>query len=253
MPLNCGALAPTIIESELFGHRKGAFSGATEARPGFVRAAEGGTLFLDEVAELPEPSQVKLLRVLQEKEVVPVGETDAVKVDVRVVAATHQDLPARVARGLFRQDLFARLAGFAVDLPPLRSRREDIGLLVAALLPRIAGDGASTIKLERATGRMLFNYTWPLNIRELEQALAAAVALADGAEIGPEHLPPAVRGEESQREPLSEGDVDLRTQLVKLLETHRGNVSAIARDLGKARVQVRRWCKRFGLNVDDYR
>ncbi len=253
VPLNCGALAPTIIESELFGHRKGAFSGASEARPGFVRAADGGTLFLDEVAELPESSQVKLLRVLQEKEVVPVGETRAIKVDVRVVAATHQDLPARVTDGRFRQDLFARLAGFEVGLPPLRARREDIGLLVAALLPRVAGGAAASIKLERAAGRLLFCYDWPLNIRELEQALAAAVALADGNEIGPEHLPAALRGEGPLRAPLDEDDVDLRARLTELLETHRGNVSAIAREMGKARVQVRRWCKRFGLNADDYR
>src|SRR5678815_5102621 len=187
VPINCGALPRNLIESELFGHRRGAFSGASEERDGLVRRANGGTLFLDEIAELPEESQVALLRVLQEGEVRPVGASDTIKVDVRVVAATHQDLQARISDGRFRQDLYARLSGFEVSLPPLRDRREDLGSLISTILPRIATH-PHRITLHRSAARLLLRYGWPLNIRELEQALRAAVALAEDGEIRAEHL-----------------------------------------------------------------
>ncbi len=258
--INCGALPASLIESELFGYRKGAFSGATEDRPGLIRTANFGTLFLDEIAELPEPSQVKLLRVLQESEVMPIGGTQPVKVDIRVVSATHQDLAARVEQGSFRKDLWARLAGFLLHLPPLRERREDLGALIATLLPRVAGDAATDLRLQRAAGRALFVYDWPLNIRELEQALAAAVALAPAGEIALAHLPPPLRAAAAAAPttaaaavPRTADDDELRGRLMELLTRHQGNVSAVARDLGKARVQIRRWCRRFKLDPDDYR
>ncbi|HEY0481743.1 MAG TPA: sigma 54-interacting transcriptional regulator, partial [Kofleriaceae bacterium] len=191
VPVNCGALPRNLIESELFGHRRGAFSGANEERDGLVRRAHQGTLFLDEIAELPEESQVALLRVLQEGEVRPVGASEAVKVDVRVIAATHQDLVKRIADGRFRQDLYARLSGFEVTLPPLRDRREDMGCLISTLLPRLAPN-AERITLHRTSARLMLRYGWPLNIRELEQALRAAVALAEDGEIRPEHLSEAI-------------------------------------------------------------
>jgi transcriptional regulator with PAS, ATPase and Fis domain len=253
--VNCGALAPTLIESELFGYRKGAFSGATDDRPGLIRTAHGGTLFLDEIAELPEASQVKLLRVLQEKEVVPVGDVEPVPVDIRVVAATHQDVAARVEDGRFRRDLYGRLAGFQIALPPLRDRLDDLGILVAALLTRLLGDRAGAIKLQRSAGRALFRYNWPLNVRELEQALIAATALADGDKISLEQLPPPLRGAGGRtRHAAPDADEEaLRDRLIALLKQHQGNVSAVARELGKARVQIRRWCKRFGIDVERYR
>ena len=192
VPINCGELPRNLIESELFGHKRGAFSGASENRDGLVRSAHGGTLFLDEVAELPEESQVTLLRVLQEGEVRPIGANGAVKVDIRVVAATHQDILARRVAGRFRQDLYARLAGFEMVLPALRDRLEDLGTLIAAILPRVAPE-PERITLDRFAARALFRYAWPLNIREPEQALRAAIALTDTGEIQLEHLSEAIR------------------------------------------------------------
>ncbi|HEU5059286.1 MAG TPA: sigma-54-dependent Fis family transcriptional regulator, partial [Kofleriaceae bacterium] len=154
--VNCGALPEALVEGELFGARRGAYSGATEDRPGLVRAAHRGTLFLDEVAELPPASQVKLLRVLQEEEVLPLGATAPVPVDLRVVAASHASLPELVESGRFRADLYARLAGATVALPPLCERREDIGLIAAAVLRGALGDEAHAVRFEREAGRALF-------------------------------------------------------------------------------------------------
>jgi transcriptional regulator of aromatic amino acid metabolism len=253
VPINCGALPRTLIESELFGHKRGAFSGAHEDRDGLVRRAHGGTLFLDEIAELPEESQVALLRVLQEGEVRPVGASDAVKVDIRIVAATHQDIPARIADGRFRQDLYARLAGFEMALPALRDRREDLGTLIAAILPRVAPQ-PERITLHRTAARALLRYAWPLNIRELEQALRAAVALADTGELRLEHLPEAIRtyappGLSSMR--LEERV--LRDRVIELLREHGGNVSAVGRAMGKAPIQIRRWCHRMQIELSQFR
>ncbi len=247
--VNCGALPATLVESELFGHRKGAFSGAVSDRIGLVQAADGGTLFLDEVAELPLEAQVKLLRVLQEREVVPVGATRAIPVDLRIICATHADLEARVAEGSFRADLYARLAGLKFRLPSLRERREDLGILTAALLQRSAN--SERVRFDREAVWAMALYDWPLNIRELEQVLSAAVAWAGGATIGLSHLPLHVAAM-MQVAPPSE-DEALRRELVDALRKHRGNVSATARELGKARVQIRRWCKRFALDPESYR
>ncbi len=254
--VNCSALPESLVESELFGCRAGAFSGATVDRRGLVRAAHRGTLFLDEVAELPEASQAKLLRVLQEHEVVPLGDTEPVAADIRVIAATHQELDLLVDSGRFRRDLFARLSGYQLDLPPLRDRREDIGHLAATLLCRIAGDRAEELHFHRSAARALFAYDWPLNIRELEQALSAAVALANRSSISLEHLPPAVRSAADhvgRRSRESHELENLRDDLRDRLERHDGNVSAVAREMGKARVQIRRWCKRCDLDPDEFR
>jgi len=244
--VNCGALPEALIEGELFGYRKGAFSGASEDRPGLVRAAGGGTLFLDEIAELPANSQATLLRVLQEREVLPLGETRPVAVDVRVIAATHKDLESAAEAGEFRADLLARLAGHRTELLPVRRRREDIGLLVAVLLARVAGDRASSLRLEREAARAIMHYDWPRNVREIEQALRAAVALAEGDVIKLAHLPQALR--EARPD-----EVSRREQLIRLLREYAGNVSSVARDMGKARVQIRRWCKRYDIDIDSFR
>jgi transcriptional regulator with PAS, ATPase and Fis domain len=246
--LNCGALPEALVEGELFGARKGAYSGANEDRPGLVRAAHRGTLFLDEIADLPLASQVKLLRVLQEGEVTPLGATSPVAVDVRVIAASHRSLPELVERGGFRADLYARLAGAHVALCPLRQRREDIGLLIAVLLRRLLGPRADAVRLEREAGRALFLHGWPRNVRELEQTLRSATALASGLRIAPADLPVEVRGRA-----VADGDQDARAALVRLLVEHGGNISAVAREMGKARVQIRRWCRRFGIDPDAYR
>ncbi len=250
--VNCGALPGTLIESELFGYRRGAFSGAAEDREGLVRSADGGTLFLDEVAEMPATAQVKLLRVLQEREVRPVGGLESVPVNARVIAATHADLTAQMEKGLFRPDLFARLRGHQLELPPLRARREDLGQLAAVSLRR-HGAGV-TPRLSVAAARLVMSYDYPLNIRELDQALHAALALAETGRVRSEHLPATMRA--SARDAgkrMTETERALRTVLIARLEEHDGNVSAVARSFEKAPVQIRRWCRRFGIEVHDFR
>ena len=254
LPINCGALHRNLIESELFGHERGAFPGANEKREGLVRRAHGGTLFLDEIAELPEESQVTLLRVLQQGEVRPVGASAAVKVDIRVIAATHQDIRTRRADGRFRQDLYARLAGFEMVLPALRDRLEDLGTLIATILPRVASE-PERITLHRSAAHALFRYAWPLNIRELEQALLTAAALTDTGEIHLEHLPEAIRTYQpgpTVTATLPE-DQSLGELLVKLLREHRGNVGAVGRAMNKAPMQIRRWCHRFQIELSQFR
>jgi len=251
--INCGALPRNLIESELFGYKRGAFSGAKDDRDGLVRKADGGTLFLDEIAELPEESQVALLRVLQEGEVRPVGSSDAMHVDVRVVAATHQDLAARIDAGRFRQDLYARLAGFEVSLPPLRERREDLGTLIAAILPKVAAN-PERITLQRQAARALLRYPWPNNVRELEQALRTAVVLAESGEIRLEHLPDAIRTYvPPSAATLKPEDRALRERLVEILRESGGNVTAAGRAMGKAPIQIRRWCRRLAIDVATFR
>jgi transcriptional regulator with PAS, ATPase and Fis domain len=253
--VNCGALTDTLVKSELFGHLKGAFSGAENNRPGLIRSAHQGNLFLDEVAELSPAAQASLLRALQEREVVPVGATRAIAVDIRVIAATHQDLDAAVKEGRFRHDLLARLRGFQTRLPALRERREDLGLLVAALL----GDNPETPKNLCFTPdaiRALLQYRWPLNIRELRNCLGAAVLLSETGTIDAVHLPETVRVQAdstTQLPSLNENDKKHRDEMIRLLQVHSGNVSAIARDVGKARMQVQRWLKRYRLNPANYR
>ncbi len=256
--VNCGAIAPNLVESELFGHQKGAFSGAIDSRPGLVRSADRGTLFLDEIGDLPPSSQAALLRVLQEREVMPVGATRALPVDLRVVAATHRDLDALIAADRFRHDLCARLVGFRIRPPALRERLDDLGILCGVLLQRVGG-GAG---IEPDAARQLFRYHWPLNIRELEQALATAVVLAKGGPIALEHLPVKVRelasaapGPEAgpRKASLSAADDELRAHLLMLMREHSGNVSAIARTMGKDRKQIQRWLRRFGIDAVNYR
>ena len=247
--INCAALSPALVESELFGYRKGAFSGATEDRPGLVRSADKGTLFLDEIGDLPAPAQGALLRVLQESEVLPVGGTRAVPVDFRLVVATHRDLEQMAAQGEFRHDLLARLGGFTVQLPPLRERREDLGALVAALLQRHAPGRA--LGFTPAAARALFLHGWPLNVRELEKTLLLALALAPDGVIDLPHLPQAVQAPPAPpagpAPELTPEEAQRRDELLSLLREHRGNVTAVARALGKARVQVQRWMRRYRI------
>ncbi|HWU86443.1 MAG TPA: sigma 54-interacting transcriptional regulator [Kofleriaceae bacterium] len=260
--VNCGGIAATLLESQLFGHVKGAFTGAARDEPGLVRAADRGTLFLDEIGDLPLPAQAALLRVLQEREVVPVGGTRPVKVDLRIVAATHRPLDRMAAEGTFRADLLARLAGYRHLLPPLRARREDLGLILGDLLRCGEIPGATDLRLATAAGRRLFAHGWPLNIRELQQCLAVSAALAPRGLIEAEHLQlegslpaPAPASRSASAEPdLDLDDPEaLRKKLVALLEQHRGNISHVARDLGKARMQIHRWLRRFDLDPAAFR
>jgi len=189
VPVNCGAIPENLMESEFFGYRKGAFTGAQEDRDGFFQAADGGTLFLDEVAELPLAMQVKLLRAIQEKRVRKVGATQEDAVDVRVISATHQDLAALVEAGRFRRDLFYRLNVIELEMPPLRDCREDVSLIAATLLERLARQNAlPPRRLSAAALEGLKVYDFPGNVRELENILERAVALSAGDEIGLEDL-----------------------------------------------------------------
>jgi DNA-binding NtrC family response regulator len=258
--VNCGALPETLLESQLFGHVKGAFSGASRDAPGFVRSADRGTLFLDEIGDLSMRSQAALLRVLQEREVVPVGATRPIKVDIRVVAATHRPLDTLAARGEFRSDLYARLAGLRVVLPKLADRACDLGLLVGDILRAAVPDRAPRITFSAAAGRACAFHDWPLNIRELQQALSLAAALAKDDVIELSHLPPKVaaakpRGTPSQppAAPLSSDDERLRAELLAHLEIANGNVSEVARAMGKQRTQIHRWVRRFAIDLDAFR
>jgi len=179
-PVDCGALVPTLIESELFGHVRGAFTGASQTKPGLLEAAQGGTVFLDEIGDLPLDLQVKLLRALQEKEIRPVGSNRRTKIDVRVIAATHQDLEAAVDQGTFRKDLFYRLNVVNLRLPPLRERRSDISMLVQHFLDKFTAPGQKRPAVSEEAMRRLMAYDWPGNVRELENCIERAVALGSG-------------------------------------------------------------------------
>jgi len=255
--VNCAALPENLVESELFGYRKGAFSDAREDRVGLVRSAHGGTLLLDEVTELPLPTQAKLLRFLQESEVLAIGTTQPVKVDVRIIAATQPSLHEAVRTGRFRADLLARLAGFTLNLPPLRERMADLGVLTEMIIRRHGGNDAHRFKFSAEACDALFARSWPLNIRELDQTLQAALVLAgEGGQIELAHLgqTPVVGGPSGTEPRATElEDSELAAQLREALFRHGGNVSAVAREMGKARMQIHRWMERFGFDPESFR
>jgi DNA-binding NtrC family response regulator len=223
VPVNCGALPEQLLLSELFGHLRGSFSGAVDDRVGLVRAADGGTLFLDEIGDLPASSQTAFLRVLQEREVVPIGASRAVPVDLRLVTATLHDLDAQVADGRFRSDLFARIGGYTMRMPALRERKEDLGLLIADHVRRARGDRASKVTFTSPALRAIFRHAWPMNIRELGRALETALVLAGDGAIDEGHL--AVRLADNPGE--SEPD-----RILRVLDECGGNQSEAARVLG---------------------
>ncbi len=245
--VNCAGLVETLAAATLFGHRRGAYTGAIDDRPGAIRASDRGTLLLDEVADLPSAAQGTLLRVLQEHEVVPVGETRPVPVDVRFVAATLRDLEREVEAGRFRVDLYARLAGLRVTLPPLRERVEDLGILVAATLERHAP--GRELGLSPAAAWALCRHRWPLNIRELDQAIAAGVAVARGDRIGLDQLPEQLARNAAAVDP----GPARRDELVGLLRDHHGNLAAVARVMSTSRAQIHRLLRRFDLDPDAFR
>jgi DNA-binding NtrC family response regulator len=260
VPVNCGALPAALVESQLFGHVKGAFSGALGDQPGLVRSSAGGTLFLDEIGDLPAPAQAALLRVLQEREVTPVGSSSSYAVDLRVVAATHRRIDVQDTTGGFRGDLYARLAGFTHVLPPLRDRKEDLGVLLRDLLPAVAPERAERMQFSTELGRALLAHGWPFNVRELQQALAVATVLATDV-IRLAHAPETLRAVAHPRGPsdppaasaLAPEDQALRDAVVTALRAERGNVSEVARAMGKTRMQIHRWMQRFDIDPKRFR
>jgi DNA-binding NtrC family response regulator len=196
--INCGAIPRDLLESNLFGHVKGSFTGAVKDSPGLFQVAEGGTFFLDEVGEMPLATQVKLLRALQEREIIPVGGTQPVKIDCRLVAATNVDLEREVAEGRFRADLFFRLNVIPLRMPALRQRRDDIPLLVDHFLKRHAKGGTPKVVSKEAL-ELLMKYDWPGNVRELENVMERALILDEGGVITGEDLPDKIRFGHSQK------------------------------------------------------
>jgi len=258
--VNCSALAEGLLESELFGHVRGAFTGAAGARPGLFREADHGTLFLDEIGDISPGLQARLLRVLQEHEIVPVGSETAVHVDVRVLAATHRDLPELVRQGRFREDLYYRLNVVTLVLPPLRERRQDIPLLIDHFLRELAArHGRGPVAVDPDAQYRLLGYAWPGNIRELQNVLERSMLLAEQDVIGPEHLPPEVRpGASSPAAPTSAPPIVEPSPLRSLEEVDRehvlrvlgmtgGNREESARILGISRRTLSRMIQRWGL------
>jgi len=268
--VNCAAIPQNLLESELFGYRRGAFSGADRDKPGLIKLADGGTLFLDEIGDMPLEAQAKLLRVLQAHEVFPLGATNPEHVDIRVVCATHRDLYQNVSEGKFRGDLFARLNEHAVKLPPLRERKEDIYQLARSFAVKY---GKPDLSFTFSFLVALLHYDWPFNVRELESCIKRGVALvAEGQPLDTRQLPDAISehmktyGERtrvmspsipppSSVMPAAPSSKKMPTEgeLRSMLARHRGNVAAVGRELGKERMQIHRWLKRYRINLEDYR
>jgi DNA-binding NtrC family response regulator len=239
LSINCGALPENLLESELFGHVKGSFTGAVRDKQGLFAAARGGSFFLDEVGEMPPSLQIKLLRVLQEREAIPVGATEAIPVDVRIMAATNRDLEEEMRRATFRSDLFYRLNVIAINLPPLRERREDILLLIESFLQHLASEQQVEPKaLSADTLDAVMVYEWPGNVRELENALEHAWVLSKASVIEPAALPERIT--KRKKEPLvSERsyanptlDVIERAYIMYVLQSEGGNKTRAAEVLG---------------------
>jgi len=261
--VNCGALTETLLESELFGHVKGSFTGATGNKRGIFEHADDGTVFLDEVSETSPGLQVKLLRVLQEREVVPVGGTEVVKVRARVIAASNSDLEKLSAAGAFRRDLFYRLNVIQLHLPPLRERREDIPLLVAHFILKHVLNGQPPTAIDEEAMRDLSAYSWPGNVRELENVIERAITLSQGGRITSDDLPPRIRLEHSGNgtPPLSPDDLaDLfaglpgldeleRRYILHVLDATGGNRKRTAEILGINRKTLYRMAARFEIEL----
>ena len=254
---NCAAVPENLLESELFGHRKGAFTGADQDKKGLFELADGGTLFLDEVAEMPILLQSKLLRVLQEGDVRPLGSTTSRKVDVRIVAATNRNLETEVTEGRFREDLFYRLRVFPIVLPPLRERREDIPLLAAHFLQKYTQEYCKDIKgLSQAARELLTSYSWPGNVRELENEMQRIVIQVDpGGFVLPEHLSPKIRQVETLLDKIAPKKGTLKEMIAQVerwilaeaLRDHGNNKSATAKTLGITREGLHKKLNKYGM------
>lgn len=257
--VNCGALAETLLESELFGHVKGSFTGAISNKRGIFELAEAGTVFLDEISETSAALQVKLLRVLQEREVTPVGGDAAISVKARVITASNRDLDELCDQGMFRRDLFYRLNVINIHVPPLRERRDDIPLLVAHLLRKHSPESQPSPVVEDSTLNLMNTYAWPGNVRELENVIERAVTLNRNGRITPEDLPARVLNQEAMNCEKKRDDLAAifsgmpsldevqRRYLLHVLEATGGNRSRAAEIIGISRRTIYRMASRFGI------
>jgi DNA-binding NtrC family response regulator len=250
-PVDCSSLVPTLIESELFGYVKGAFTGAMQSKQGLLEAAQGGTLFLDEIGDMPVDLQAKLLRALQEREVKPVGSTERRQINIRIIAATNRDLESAIRNGTFRQDLYFRLNVVQVKLPPLRERKSDIQLLVISFLEKFSDPRGPTRTISDDAMRRLIAYDWPGNVRELENAIERAVAMGSGPIVHVGDLPSNLHYPSSERVPdkdelLPMEELERRAILRTLRETG-GDKLAAARMLGIGKTTLYRKLKQYQL------
>ena len=258
VPVDCGSLVPTLIESELFGYVKGAFTGAVRSKDGLLSAAEGGTVFLDEVGELPIDLQAKLLRALQEKEIRPVGGTRAIAINVRILAATNRDLEAAVQQGTFRRDLYFRLNVLTLRVPPLRERKQDIPLLAGHILERVARTTGVQRNISDDALKLMLNYDWPGNVRELENCLERACALTTGPTVHIVDLPTALQNFHAQT-PVVEVDTEAsgiaplaeleKRAILHAISALHGDKLEAAKQLGIGKTTLYRKLKEFGAAV----
>jgi two-component system NtrC family response regulator len=254
VPINCGAIPETLIESELFGHEKGAFTGAHVQRKGKFEQAEHGTLFLDEIGELPPLMQVKILRFLQDRTVERVGGRQPIALDVRILAATNRDLKTQIERGLFREDLFYRLSVVTVQVPPLREREEDIAILANTFLQRFARSHRRRLRFSAEALQALSAHAWPGNVRELENRVSRAVIMAHGALIEPQDLELVpVEGAGSTPSLRDARNRVERQTLVEVMTRVRGNVSRAARELKVSRPTLHGLLDKHTLDAKDFR
>ena len=248
--INCGAIPESLLESELFGHRRGSFTGAERDHTGAIEAARNGTVFLDEVGELPSPLQVKLLRFLQEGEIRPIGSNSTQKVAARVVAATHRDLRAEAEAGTFREDFYYRLSAYDIHLPPLRDRASDIPLLVEHFLKKYSMMlGKEISEISSYALEVLMGYDFPGNVRELQHSIERAVIMCDGSSLGPDDfiLSSGVKSSGGlELESYNLEDIE-KTIIEKVLKTNQGNVTQAATQLGLTRTSLYRRMEKHGL------
>ncbi len=261
--VNTAAIAESLAESELFGHVRGAFTGADATRQGVFEQADGGTLFLDEIGDMPLPTQTKILRSLQEREIQPVGSAKSIAVDVRVITATHHDLVVAIEDGAFRQDLYYRIRGIELNVPPLRKRREDIILLASYFLDRVAQNCSEPPQLDSRAVDRLLSHNWPGNVRELEQTITSAAVMAEKGQIRADDL--RIVGNKVNADltdfsalldlPLTEAKSQLvetfeRAAIERALSHHEGNVSAAARQLGIHRQSLQQKMSQLGIRAE---
>ncbi len=254
--VNCAALNESILESELFGHVKGAFTGAFKTRVGRFEAADKGDIFLDEIGDMPLSTQIKLLRVIEEKTIEKVGDNDPVSVDVRIISATHKNLEELIEKGQFREDLFYRIGVLPIHIPPLRERKEDIPLLVNAFINKIRlKTGKQVSTMNKTALEILYTYNWPGNIRELINVIEYAFVLCNGDEITPAHLPLNLIGKDSSQDVQTKmvnanGENDKKQNLISILSSTGGNKSKAAQLLGISRVTLYNHIKKYNIHID---